>query len=67
MESQKYDFLFKEGRNLILTCILACAEVLKVPWLYHYQSYTVVIDTSMERFSRELQHEKLRILKFDFL
>ena len=42
MGTQKFDFLFKKGRNWILTCILtcACAEVLKSPKLPQYQSHS---------------------------
>ena len=52
METQKFDFLFKKGRNLILFFILICSQSAEITLTFVNISPTVANDTRMERFLR---------------
>ena len=56
MKTQKFEFHLKKNRNWILTCSWRA----EITFVLHI-SHTLVIDTSMERSSRVVYHEKSKI------
>ena len=60
MKTQKFEFHLKKNRNWILTCILTSSWRAEMTLVLNI-SHTLVIDTSMERSSRVVYHEKSKI------